>query len=383
MLFERMASELDDRIRTPYLKRAALNYIRAGGRSLEGSDLELARHSFEQALSIVPTELSARAGLSDIEARTKRISQEEKILKGSAHFELEVDIPEPEPTVIALIRFAAQTPGISDAISPSSRKSLTALVADLSEYPRTKSPLISGFCRPLILNKQRPSEDKWISEGSINTLAPIAARMIGVPSSAVHLGSDLILTDGLLQWDRWQSHSWTAAQDPNHFAEAFFLSTEEQGPPGDPGPWYRMQGLRSDRPSNEVARVGIYSPPISFHFGELYAVDVIYCTEALASGTAGIYLQGVPRFVAQQYGRDLPPTNGNWMRLVLLGRVDTLPPSGRLLLYSSAVGVVKWRYVAIHELFVDWNLATTHAQFPMAYFVLFDYFELRAYSRKS
>jgi hypothetical protein len=97
----------------------------------------------------------------------------------------------------------------------------------------------------------------------------------------------------------------------------------------------------------------------------MYVVDLVYSTEAVSSGAAGIYLEGLPAFVSPQYGLDLHPTAGKWERFVLIGRSDMDTSSGRLLLYSSATGVVKWRYAGFYQLGCDCSGSVIIPEFPM------------------
>lgn len=344
--FEQASAYLTGTRQHALQERATLNYGRAGARALAAGEGKHAMGWFQEALRHQPSNLVATYGIE--RARTGRGEQPApEWLRGELEkFYLAVDVPEPEAELLALLRALLEEGAVRATLPEASLDSLDILLRDAGQDAHGGEARLSELCQHYLLSRRfhtTPLQPELFAD----SLRGSITELFDLSPAEVPLGPNLIpwLTQS---WGEWTLQSWTATQDPLRFPDALFLAAIEQERETQEQ-WYRIQGLRIGEPLQEEARVGIYSPPITLEPG-LYVLDLIYSTSEIAQGQPVVYLQGEPRFVAEQYGLRLPATEGRWQRVTLINRAETTSSAARLLLYSSAIGAVRWRHAALYRL---------------------------------
>lgn len=351
--FEEAAAHLTGIRQQELRERATLNYVRAGASTLAAGERERATALFQQALQHFPSNLVANYGIykaNIANAKQAGLPLEQNVLD---QFHLLIDLPEPESTVLTLLSELIQ----QDFTLPvASQGSLITLIEDAQEGESGVESRLSETCQQFLLARQFHNMLPVRPDLFAGSLPSLIVDHLDISLTEVEVGPNL-LSRSAPSWSDWTLQYWTGAQDPLRFPDALFLTSIELNQQMQEE-WYRIQGLRSGQLLQEEARAGIYSPPLILSPG-LYVLDLVYSTSEISLGQPVVYLQEEPRFVAEQYGLRLPPTKGEWKRLMLINRAETASPTSRLLLYSSAVGVVQWRYVALHRLDIkDGKVAT-------------------------
>jgi hypothetical protein len=143
-----------------------------------------------------------------------------------------------------------------------------------------------------------------------------AARLLGLDPAAITVGPELVTTNPAAPVGGWTPALMNTGDPWNR---GLFALGTDQGVPGSPGFALRVDGVAIERRADrEQARAGFWHTPIRLAAGSAYHIRFAYRTEDVAAPGCGLWLTEDRRVLAGAE-QPLPPTNGAWRHVTIVG----------------------------------------------------------------